>query len=92
MTSHPGGDPGHGGPYVDRQASRSLLSFYRLYSDYLLPHVLVCLYDLSVGSCDPYLYEHVMYGSLEPLNKGVVEFCCDAMLYLHISSILCVCY
>jgi hypothetical protein len=27
------------------------------------------LYDLSVGSCDPYLYEHVMYGSLEPLNK-----------------------
>ena len=35
----------------------------------LLPHVFVCLYDLSVGSCDPYLYEHVMYGSPEPLNK-----------------------
>ena len=36
---------------------------------YLFPLVLVCLYDLRVGSCDPYLYELVMYGSLEPLNK-----------------------
>ena len=44
VTSHPGGDPGHGGPYVDRPASSSLLSSSVCTQTYLLPHVLVCLY------------------------------------------------
>ena len=52
---------------------------------------LVCLYDLNDGSCDPTCMNDT-YGSLEPfkLSTSVVEFCCDAMLYLHISSMLCV--